>query len=143
MAQLTESSIPPKPTYYNQQRPHRALDDKTPLVAFNARIKAKPALPEKAIHFGVRRDKVDGSGRVTLRCLSQLRHIYVGTAYKRQTVQLLIAGDHVRVVREDGRLLRELTLDPSRDYEPLSSVTLFQDVVRHGSGPDSNPEPCG
>lgn len=119
--------------YYNQQRPHRSLNGKTPLVAFNARIKAKPALPEKAIHFRVRRDKVDGSGRVTLRHLSRLRHIYVGTAYKRQRVRLLVAGDQVRVVRADGKLLRELTLDPSRDYQPLSPTRIFLDDVREAS----------
>ena len=109
-------------TYYNQQRPHRALDGRTPLVAFNARIKARPVEPQPATHSRVRRDKVDGSGRVTLRYLSQLRHIYVGTAHKRQTVRLLVAGDRVRVVREDGQLLRELTLDTSRDYQPLADL---------------------
>jgi transposase InsO family protein len=29
-------------TYYNQRRPHRALGQRTPLVAFNARLKAAP-----------------------------------------------------------------------------------------------------
>ena len=32
---------------------------------------------------------------------------------------LLVAGRHVRVVADDGSLLRELTLDPARDYQPL------------------------
>lgn len=36
-----------------------------------------------------------------------------------EPVRLLIADDHVRVVGEDGALLRELTLDPSCDYQPL------------------------
>jgi len=30
---------------------------------------------------------------------------------------LLVAGSHVRVIAEDGALLRELTLDPTRDYQ--------------------------
>jgi hypothetical protein len=34
---------------------------------------------------------------------------------------LLVAGGHVRVVAEDGSLLRELTLDPQRDYQPLGT----------------------
>lgn len=29
-------------SYYNQQRPHRALDGRSPLSAFNARLKARP-----------------------------------------------------------------------------------------------------
>jgi transposase InsO family protein len=102
--------------YYNQRRPHRALGQRTPLVAFNARVKAKPLRPEPAVDFRVRQDKVDSSGRVTLRYLSQLRHIYIGRAHCGAVIRLLVAGAHVRVIREDGRLLRELTLDADRRY---------------------------
>jgi hypothetical protein len=42
-----------------------------------------------------------------------------GKAHAGETVRLLIADDHVRVVRRDGSLLRELVLDVSRDYQPL------------------------
>ncbi len=119
-------------TYYNQRRPHRALQQRTPLVAFNARLKAGPALPQAATHFRVRQDKVDGCGRVTLRYLSQLRHIYVGRAYKGQRIRLLVADAHVRIIREDGQLLRELTLDPSRDYQ-ARRTPIVHDVVRQVS----------
>ena len=104
-------------TYYNQRRPHRALGERTPLVAFNARLKARP--PEIAgppTQFRVRRDKVDSCGRVTLRYLSQLRHIYIGRAHKGATIRLLIAEPNVRIVRDDGTLLRELTLDADHVY---------------------------
>ena len=101
---------------YNQRRPHRALAGRTPLVAFHARIKAGPTLPPPAIQFRVRHDKVDSSGRVTLRYQSVLRHIYIGRAHTGTTIRLLVAGDHVRVITEAGRLLRELTLDPGRLY---------------------------
>jgi transposase InsO family protein len=120
-------------TYYNQQRPHRAHGGKTPLSAFNARLKAKPDPADSPTHFRIRKDKVDRFGRVTLRYLSQLRHIGVGLAYKNRSVRLLVAGDHVRVVTEEGSLLRELTLDPSRDYQPLGGSTIVRDVVRHVS----------
>jgi len=106
-------------TYYNQRRPHRALDQRTPMVAFNARLRARPELPAAATHFRVRQDKVDGDGRVTLRYLSQLRHIYVGRAHRRERIRLLIADAQVRVIREDGQLLGELTLDPGRDYQRM------------------------
>ncbi len=56
---------------------------------------------------------------VTLRYLSRLRHIPLGAKHRHRTVTLLVAGRHVRVVAEDGSLLRELTLDPARDYQPL------------------------
>jgi len=118
-------------TYYNQQRPHRALDGQTPLTAFNARIKAKPSQPT-VTHFRVRRDKVDGWGRVTLRYLGRLRHIHVGCAFKRWPVRIFVAGAYVRIVTEDGQLLRELTIDPARNYQPLTSAT-FRDVPTQAS----------
>src|ERR1700682_3469134 len=120
-------------TYYNQQRPHRALAGQTPLTAFNARIKAKPATPT-VTHFRVRRDKVDRFGRVTLRYLSRLRHIHVGCGYKHWPVRILVAGAYVRVVTEDGQLLRELTIDPARDYQPLGGTRFFRDDVTQASG---------
>ena len=118
-------------TYYNQQRPHRALDGQTPLTAFNARIKAKPSQPT-VTHFRVRRDKVDGWGRVTLRYLGRLRHIHVGCAFKRWPVRIFVASAYVRIVTEDGQLLRELTIDPARNYQPLTSAT-FRDVPTQAS----------
>ena len=120
-------------TYYNQQRPHRALDGRTPLVAFHARLKAGPQTPIPAIHFRVRKDRIDSSGRVTLRYLSRLRHIAVGRAYARQRVRLLVANAEVRVLAQDGSLIRQLTLDPTRVYQPLGSPKFVQDVVRQVS----------
>ncbi len=103
--------------YYNQRRPHRALAGRTPLAVWTARIKAKPQPPVVEVtHFRVRQDRVDTNGTVTLRYQSLLRHINVGRAHKGARVRLLIAGDRVRVIREDGQLLRELTLDPDRLY---------------------------
>jgi hypothetical protein len=103
----------------------------TPWSAFNARLKAKPDPADSPTHFRVRKDKVDRFGRVTLRYLGQLRHIGLGLAYKGRSVRLLVAGDHVRVLTEEGTLLRELTLDPSRDYQPIGGRKLVHDVVRH------------
>ena len=107
--------------YYNHHRPHRALHGRTPLVAFHDRLKAHPAQPTPATDFRVRKDVLDTNGTVTLRYLSRLRHIPLGRAHKHQPVTLLVAGRHVRVVAEDGSLLRELTLDPTRNYQPLGT----------------------
>jgi transposase InsO family protein len=102
--------------YYNQRRPHRALGGRTPLVAFHARIKACPVLPAPVTQFRVRQDKVDLTGGVTLRYLSRLRRIYVGRAYRGQAIRLLVADAHVRIIRANGELLRELTLDEKHRY---------------------------
>ena len=120
-------------TYYNQHRPHRALHGQTPLVAFNARLKAGPALPQPITHFRVRHDKVDGTGCVTIRYLSRLHHIGLGRAHAGEVVRLLVANKDIRVIREDGSLIRQLTLDPSRDYQPKGTSRLVLDDVRHVS----------
>jgi len=95
-------------TYYNQQRPHRALDGRTPLVAFNARLKAAPKTSAPAIHYRVRKDRIDSAGRVTLRYMSRLRHVAVGRAYARQRVRL--AG---RQCRGQGARRRRLAHPPA------------------------------
>jgi transposase InsO family protein len=118
---------------YNQQRPHRALDGRTPLQAFNARLKASPSLAQPQVDYRIRRDRLDTGGRVTLRYLSRLRHFHVSYKHRGQAVLLLVAGDLVRVIAEDGALLRELTLDPSRDYQRSAAPTLVRHQVRQRS----------
>jgi transposase InsO family protein len=107
--------------YYNTIRPHRALGGRTPLQAYSTRIKARPASgAPAATHFRVRQDKVDKTGRVTLRHNSRLHHIGIGRAHKGRPIKLLIADQNIRIIDlHTGQLIRELILDPSRDYQPL------------------------
>src|SRR5690349_10386318 len=120
-------------TIYNQQRPHRALDGRTPLQAFNARLKASPSAAQPQVDYRIRRDRLDAGGRVTLRYLSRLRHFHVSYQHRGQPVMLLVAGDHVRVIAEEGALLRELTLDPTRDYQRSAAPKLVRHQVRQRS----------
>jgi transposase InsO family protein len=106
--------------YYNTVRPHRAVARRTPEQAYQARPKALPAKPSIPVHYRVRRDKTDGIGVVTLRYHSQLRHIGLGREHARKRVLILVADRYVRAVDADtGHLLRELTIDPTKDYQPL------------------------
>jgi hypothetical protein len=66
----------------------------------------------------VRHDKVDIDGSVTLRYRSKLHHIGMGNALRGTRVIMLVAGRDIRVLSQDGKLLRQLTLDPSKDYQP-------------------------
>ncbi len=106
--------------YYNERRPHRATGRITPRAAFEARDKARPSGPSIRVGAGVRvrRDRIDKNGKVTLRHRTRLHHIGVGHAHKGKRVTLLVDGLDVRVLSEDGELLRHLTLDPTRDYQP-------------------------
>lgn len=103
--------------YYNQARPHRSIGRRTPAEVFAAKIKAHPAQHIPNTHFRVRHDRVDKTGCVTLRHDSRLIHIGIGRAHKGQRILLLIADRDVRVVNEQGELIRHLTIDPSRDYQ--------------------------
>ncbi len=120
--------------YYNAVRPHRALKGRTPASAFAVALKVRPLLAAQApMQFRVRQDRVDDAGRVTLRYLSRLRHIYVGRAHRRERIRMLVAGANVRIVSDDGELLRELRLDPRRGYQPRGGPEIVHDVSRQVS----------
>jgi hypothetical protein len=105
--------------YYNTVRPHRALARGTPAQAYTARPKAIPTGIKIPAHYRVRNDTIDSGGSVTLRHNSRLHHIGLGAARRGTRVTLLVAGLHIRVIgRDTGQLIRELTLDPTRDYQP-------------------------
>jgi transposase InsO family protein len=106
--------------YYNEIRPHRARNRMTPKAAFDARDKARPTGPKITItrDTRVRHDIVDPGGKITLRHKSRLHHIGVSREHTGKRVIILVAGLDVRVLATDGQLLRTLTLDPSKDYQP-------------------------
>ena len=107
---------------YNHRRPHRSLEHRsTPATAYAARPKATPANTDTTTdtHDRVRRDKINKAGTVTLRVAGQLRHIGVGRTHAGTYVLLLVQDLSVRVVdAATGELLRDLTIDPRRDYQP-------------------------
>ena len=93
----------------------------TPQEVFEAKVKAGPRSMVPAVHFRVRYDRVDQWGKVSLRYDSKLLHIGVGYRYRGWRVVLFVADRDVRVVAEDGELLRTVRLDPSRDYQRRSA----------------------
>lgn len=105
---------------YNQQRPHRALPHRaTPATVYAARPKAAPGDRASDSHHRVRTDRVDTDGKLTLRVHGKLHHIGIGRTHARTPVLMLVHDLHVRVINAaTGELLRELILDPARDYQP-------------------------
>jgi transposase InsO family protein len=106
---------------YNQRRPHRSLPHQaTPATTYAARPKATPTTDRAAdSHDRIRHDIVSTAGNVTLRIAGQLRHIGIGRTYARTRVILLVHDLHVRVVNAaTGELIRDLIVDPNRDYQP-------------------------
>ncbi len=103
---------------YNHDRPHTSLRRRTPAVAYNLLPKTGPA-GTTASHHRIRYDRVDKTGTVTLRHNNRLHHIGIGRDHTNTAVVMLIHDLDIRVVNTTtGELLRHLTLDPTRDYQP-------------------------
>ena len=105
--------------HYNHNRPHRSLGRSTPAAAYTRLPKTGPEHNRVDTHFRVRHDRIDKTGSVTLRHNSRLHHIGIGRAHKHTHVTLLVADLDIRVIAtQTGELLRHLTLNPNRDYQP-------------------------
>jgi Integrase core domain len=105
---------------YNHQRPHRSLPRRqTPAAAYAAQPKAAPGDRTADTHDRVRTDKIRAVGTVTLRHAGKLHHIGTGRAHTGTEVLILTQDLHIRIIaKATGELLRELTLNPDRDYQP-------------------------
>jgi transposase InsO family protein len=106
---------------YNTRRPHRSLPHRaTPATIYQARPKAIPGDRSADTHDRVRTDRTDPAGKLTLRVSGKLHHIGTGTENARTPVLMLVQDLHVRILNAaTGELIRELVIDPTRDYQPL------------------------
>jgi hypothetical protein len=70
----------------------------------------------------IRTDRVNASGTVTLRHGGGLYHFGVGCAHAGTRVVLLVNDLHIRIIGvATGEVLRELILDPARNYQPTGT----------------------
>ena len=109
---------------YNTLRPHRSLEHRaTPAAAYTARPKAGPSGDRvRETHDRVRTDKIDRVGTVTLRHDGRLHHIGIGRTHAGTYVRLLVQDLDITIINATtGEILRELTLDPTRDYQPTGA----------------------
>lgn len=104
---------------YNHQRPHSSLRRRPPAVVYGLLPKATPRGSTAGPHHRVRHDRIDKTGAVSLRRAGRMHHISIGRAHSGKTVLLLIDDLDIRVIdTTTGELLRHLTLDPTRGYQP-------------------------
>ena len=105
---------------YNDHRPHRSLPHRaTPATAYTTRPKATPGDRTDDTHDRIREDRVDKSGKVTLRHGGRLYSIGIGRTHARTRVILLVHDRDIRIIdAATGELLRELTLNTSQRYQP-------------------------
>ena len=109
---------------YNHRRPHRSLPHRaTPAAVYDSMPKALPgASRDPDTHDRIRHDRVDKAGSVTIRHNGRLHHIGIGRTHAGTCVILLIQDLQIRIVNAvTGELLRELVLNPNRDYQPTGA----------------------
>ena len=104
---------------YNHHRPTPLPRRRTPAAVYTTRPKATPGTTPPTPTYRVRHDSIDKTGIVTLRHHGRLHHIGIGRTHARTHVVLLVDDLDIRVINATtGELLRHLTLDPTRDYQP-------------------------
>jgi transposase InsO family protein len=104
---------------YNHRRPHSSLARRTPAVVYRLLPKTGPQGTGAGTHHRVRHDRIDKTGAISLRRAGRLHHIGIGRAHAHTPVVLLINDLDIRVIdTTTGELLRHLTLDPTRNYQP-------------------------
>ncbi|MGI9623188.1 MAG: IS481 family transposase [Acidimicrobiales bacterium] len=104
---------------YNHHRPHRSIGT-TPAKAYTRLPKATPSATNADLR--VRHDRVAKTGSVTLRYQTRLHHIGIGRGHAGTNITLLIIDRDIRIIATDtGELIRQLTLDPTRDYQPQNT----------------------
>ena len=108
---------------YNHRRPHRSLPHRaTPATAYHARPKASPGEPASTPTTESAPTASTTAGSVTLRVAGRLHHIGIGRTHARTHVLILVQDLNIRIINAaTGELLRELTLDPTRDYQPTGA----------------------
>jgi len=110
---------------YNNRRPHRSLEHRaTPATAYQARPKASPGDRTSDSHHRVRTDRIDTSGKITLRHGGVLYSIGIGRTHARTRVLILVQDLQIRIIdAATGELLRELTLDTTKRYQGTGRPT--------------------
>jgi transposase InsO family protein len=104
---------------YNQRRPHRSLTHRaTPATIYTSRPKATPGDRTDDTHDRIRHDRIDKSGKITLRHGGTLYSIGIGRTHARTRVIVVVQDRDIRIIdAATGELLRELVLDTTQRYQ--------------------------
>jgi len=102
---------------YDEERPHWAIDRRTPGEAYRALPKARPDGPRARGHLRLRYDRADKKGAFTLRHAGRLRHLKIGVAHARRRVLAIVDEHEVTVVDlGTGEVLSSHLIEPDCGY---------------------------
>ena len=103
--------------YYNNHRPHRALNRQTPAQAYKRLPKAQPLDIPIGTDNRLRRDKVDNDGKVTLRWAGTMRKLYVGRKHRTKEIMLICINNDITAVNpHTGEIWGRYHLDKTKKY---------------------------
>jgi transposase InsO family protein len=103
--------------HYNEQRPHRALERKTPGHAYRATPKALPADGRAPGHYRLRYDRVDTDGHISFRRAGRMHHLGIGAAHKHKRVLALADDRQITVIELDtGEVIATNLIQPNKAY---------------------------
>ena len=102
--------------HYNEHRPHRAVQRRTPGEACRARPKAGPAGAPSG-YYRLRYDHVDKGGKVSIRRAGRMHHLGIGIARAGREILAVTDPASVTVIElRTGEVLSVHDIDPARDY---------------------------
>jgi transposase InsO family protein len=103
--------------HYNEHRPHRANNRRTPGDTYRATPKAQPAEPSTPSHYRVRYDRVADGGKISIRRAGRMHHLGIGAAHRGKRVLAIADDTTITVIHLDtGEILATNQIDPSRGY---------------------------
>lgn len=100
--------------YYNNQRPHRAINRRTPASVWNQTPKTGPV--DRPLTAATSIHRVTVSEAICY--INKDYSIVVGAAHNQQPATIIITGLNCHVFIA-GRLIRQLQLNPTRRYQAL------------------------
>ena len=104
--------------HYNERRPHRALNRRTPGDAYRHTPKAAPATnghPQR--HYRLRYDRLDPKGKMSIRRAGRMHHLGVGTTHARKPVLAVADEHHITVIElQTGEVLSTHLIAPDKTY---------------------------
>jgi transposase InsO family protein len=104
-------------TEYNEHRPHRALDRKTPSETYHTTPKALPGAGRLPDRYRLRYDRVDTDGHASIRRAGGMHHLGIGHHHAGKRILAITDETTITVIHLDnGEILSEHTIDPARGY---------------------------
>jgi transposase InsO family protein len=104
-------------TIYNQQRPHRELNRRTPATAYTALPKATAPGHGTPEHYRLRYDRVDTNGKISFRRAGRMHHLGIGATNTGKRVLAIADDTTITVIHLDtGEIVSTHHIEPDKTY---------------------------